>query len=448
MRKVLLPLIALLTVAACGQPGDLPLTINPYLAGKGISYDYFGTEMVRPIKIVCYIDTDKYNPLNALDYSLKDSGLMFFDYVILGGALLRLDAKGYYLEFKDSFKIMFAQRKKYIEPLQNRGIKVLLGIKSEGDASFGHLDDDKMYAFSDVLYKALNMYRLDGVEFFDDADPSTYPNIGDYYDGRDGFEEVDGWLAWQWVQGGRYFNNVFYILRQIFYNKSSQTLPDDTRRRIRSDPLLFVRENKFGRMLSNRFYVSEGYDEFSGSNVEITASFNPFFDRFPQYSSLIATETTPAINVLDNAEDKDNWRGDTWMPEEQYGPLAIDLDGGAKRNIFYQSMKDADKFGIHGQGADIELGDLYSRFRVEGIWEYIFFNNLKSIDEAKDPYYRWVWFDPNKPPSRFDLYDWDEDADGEFNPEYVPLPFVFDALVRELFNDRIVCTGGNHVKDW
>ena len=457
-RTIFLLLTVFLILGACGQPGDLPLAIDPNPVRKGLYYNVSGKEQFRPVNVICYIDTDRHNPLNAADYTIKDSGLPFFDYVILGGAFFMLDEKGYYIHFSNSLKTLLAQRKKYITPLRKRGIKVLLGLKSTGAAAFGHLDDDKMYVFCEVLYKALKVHGLDGVEFFDDADDSAYPDIGDYYDGRDEFKNADEWLAEQWVQGGKYFNNVFYVLRETFFKFAPQGLPDETRRRMWEEPALFVRESKFGRILPNRFYISSGYADFTGSSSEITASINPFFDRFPPYSSLIANTTTEYQAVLDII-DQDNTNPDaSWMPQAQYAPLSIDLDGGAKRNVFYQYMTDADEFENHRQGTDVELADLYTRFKGDRpgqlkdqgpYWEYVFFNNLKSIDEAEEDYYRWVGFNPNLPPSEFgDPNNWNYEEDGEWNPKYVPLPFVFDELVRVLFNDRIVCSGGNHKKDW
>jgi len=442
MRKIFLPWIVILILNACGQPGDLPQAADPNPAGKGIYYGMPGYEQFRRIKIVCYIDTDKYNPLNARDYALKDSGLPFFDYVILGGAVLKADAKGYYVDFSDSFKTLLAQRKKYIEPLQNMGIKVLLGIRSVGSASFGHLNDDNMYIFSDVLYDTLKIYRLDGVEFFDDADDSAYPDISDYFDGKDGYENENAWLAEQWKKGGRYFNNAFFILRELFYKNAPQILPDETRRRIRNEPLLFVRECKYGRLLPNRFFVEEGYADFTASSVEITGSFNPFYDRFPVYSSLIIDENTALGDILDNINRTDNKKENSWMPAEQYGPLAIDLDGGIKRNILFPLMENADQF--NGEGLDVSLSDLYMRFKEEGRWEYIFFNNLKSRSEAAEPYYKWVGYDSSKPPTEWD----DIDSSSEWNPVYVPLDYVFNELTKELLNEEIACAGGNHVKDW
>jgi len=441
VRKIILLLAVIFISGACEQPGDLPPPINPYPAMKGIYFtDDAGNEKFRPVKIVCYIDTKKCNPLNVLDYTLKDSGLAFFDYVILSGAYLRTDAKGYYLDFADSLKTLFAQRKKYIDPLQHRGIKVLLGIKSEGGASFGYLDDDKMYAFSEMVYYALSSHRLDGVEFFDDADASAYPDIADFFPGKDGYDDGDEWLAEQWRQGGKYFNNIFYVLRDVIYKRSPQSLPVETRRRIRNTPLLFVRETKFGRVLPNRFYVLAGYGEFTGSNVEITGSFNPFFDRFPVYSSLSTLEGTRTADILDNINNMDNSRS-SWMPEEQYGPLAIDMDGGEKRNIYFPFMEDADQYGItHHNGTNVSIENLYTRFRNEGLWEYIFFNNLKSrSDTEDDPYYRWVLFDEGK---RETGWEWEDD----WNPRYVPPEAVFSRLTEAFFNEEVICSGGNHEK--
>ena len=99
MRNLFLILAFMFLLNACGQPGDLPMPSRTNNTVKGITYVEYGKERFRPIEMVCYIDTSQYNPLNALDYTMKSSGVQFFDYVILGGAYLKKDSKGFYLSF-------------------------------------------------------------------------------------------------------------------------------------------------------------------------------------------------------------------------------------------------------------------------------------------------------------------------------------------------------------
>ena len=462
MRKLLmmLPIILLIifTPGACGQPGDLPLPVNNNFAKKGIPYiDSSGANAFRPIEMVCYIDTGKYNPLNTLDYALQDSGLLFFDYVILSGVILKTNGKSHYLSFTDDLKNLLDKRKKYIDPLRLKGIKVLLGVKSEGNASFGQLSDDKMYALCDSLYAVLNDFQLDGYEFYDDADTSAYPDITGYFTDpdKDDYNDEYEWYAEQWGQGGKYFNNIFYVLRKCFYNKAPDYLSEDEKSNLRYGLTLFVRENKYGRMLSSRPFIPEGFGEFTGSNLEITYSYNAFYNEYREKSCLIYRETTTVQELLDIIANKDNTFADSWLEPHQYGPLAIDLDGDYTRNIYFPQLEnaqlwvDTDTSGEVGQ----VLNTWYDEFKASES-QVIFFNNLMPLNETQNnPYYRWIGYDSAFPetewgdPYNADAWD-DEGGTRPWNPAYVPLLAVFSELTQKLFGEDTICSGGLRVKDW
>ena len=457
MRKVFIMLTVIvaiiLALGTCGMAGDLPLPVNENFAKKGIFHvDASGDKIFRPIEMVCYIDTARYNPLNALDYALKDSGLLFFDYVILSGVVLKTNGKSHYLYFTDDLKNLLARRKKYIEPLRLKGIKVLLGIKSEGNASFGQLDDDKMYALCDSLYAILNDFQVDGYEFYDDADAGIYPNIADYAAApdKDDFNNADEWYVDQWGQGGKYFNNIFYVLRKCISNKAPDYLSEDEKGNLRYGLTLFVREYKYGRMLPSRPFVPEGYAEFTGSNLEITYSYNVFYNEFRKTSCLIYSDTTPTQALLGIIANKDNTSDDPWLEPHQYGPLAIDLDGDYTRNIYFPQLEDAHLWvsGTSGDPGPV-LDDWYNGFKGTES-RVIFFNNLKPVSDTQNPYYRWIGYDNGLPATEWgDPNNWDDEGGTkQWNPEYVPLLAVFNELTLKLFGEETICSGGQRVKDW
>jgi hypothetical protein len=436
--------MTIVLLVACAQPGDLPIVVNANPA-KGIEYEVFGIKQFRPIEMVCYIDTDKYNPLNAMDYTLKYSGIRFFDYVILGGAFIKVDSKGFYIDLSENLKGLLARRNKYVVPLQENGIRVLLGIQSSGRASFGQPNEDQMYVFAAAIYGVLQMYGLDGVEFYDSSGKDAHPDLNDFDpDNPSGWKE-NQWLLEEWKEGGSNFNNFFYGLRELYYRHSPVNLPEDVRRDIRDTPPLFLREFGYGRFIPERVWCTDGFADFVGSVAEITYSFNPFFDRFPVNSSL---KNQNDYQYSDIGSDNDNY-GFSWMLPEKYGPLAIDLDGGGHRNIWYPFIeKPADEidfnadFDLLGAGID----DLYRRFK-NGSWRVVYFNNLKPNKAAEgDPYYRWLAFDDSKPVTPFlnENGDWA----ANHNPAFVPMSYIFSELSVTLFGEDVVCSYGEYVKDW
>ena len=474
MRKIFFLIAAVLIVSSCGQPGMLPLMQENNPVRKGVyGTGDFGDPNFRQIEIITYIDTERFNPLNVLDYTLKNSGLLFFDHVILSGAYLMRDERGFYLNVSDSLGRLLDQQTKYIAPLQARGIRVLLGVKSFGDVSFGHMNETMMRAFGDLVYDLLTMYSLDGAEFMDDADASAYPDINDFVPDND-FTDAYEWLAWQWELGGRNFNSIFYRLREYYYRRSPQVLQEAARRERRGTPQLFVRETRFGRVIPDRFFDEDAAAEFAGTAHEITASINPFFDRFPVHPALsVRAEMTSPEYILHLANNNDNLgpayesrgRGsDSFLVSSQYAPLSIDLTGGPDRNIQFPFLPIIDPshpdFDYQDADSFTEMGDLVARFRNEGEWGYIFINNLRPRGETQnEPYFNYLFFDPSineGTPWAWGGEGWYEPGGGfevtgdHWNPRVLMIDDVFNMIARTLFNDEIVVAsgGGNRVKDW
>mgnify|MGYP000363999083 CR=1 FL=1 len=123
-------------------------------------------------------ETNDANPLHNLCYTLKESGKYVIDQVILFSGNINYNAEtGEVYNFNnENITHVLENRDKYIKPLQDKGMKVILGILCNHDrACCTHLNDENAKKFALELKAKLEAYGLDGV-FFDDE----YCNRGDY----------------------------------------------------------------------------------------------------------------------------------------------------------------------------------------------------------------------------------------------------------------------------
>ncbi len=115
-------------------------------------------------------DSDPLNPLNHLCFTLKDTGKPLFDMVILFAANIKYDIQtgGVYLYNNPNVQYLLSNREKYLKPLQDKGIKVVLGILGGGERSgVANLADETAREFAKNLKATADTYLLDGF-FFDD----------------------------------------------------------------------------------------------------------------------------------------------------------------------------------------------------------------------------------------------------------------------------------------
>jgi hypothetical protein len=128
------------------------------------------------VKTAVYIEVNDDNPLNAGSYVLED-GTYLFDYVILFAANIRnrnrvnedSGTEAAYLHLNENVQHILNNRNKYIKPLQDKGIKVLLGLLGDHDGiTFSNLTDSDRAAFVADVAQVVNTYQLDGVDFDDE----------------------------------------------------------------------------------------------------------------------------------------------------------------------------------------------------------------------------------------------------------------------------------------
>jgi len=129
------------------------------------------------IKIISCMEVNDTNPLNNLCFTLAGSGKPLIDIVILFSANINYNNETgrVFVYNNPNVQHLLDNREKYIKPLQDRGMQVVLGILGNHDRSgVANLGDEAARQFAQELKAVCDAYRLDGV-FFDD-EYSAYQN--------------------------------------------------------------------------------------------------------------------------------------------------------------------------------------------------------------------------------------------------------------------------------
>lgn len=109
------------------------------------------------------------NPLNALGWKLED-GRLIFDAVVLFAANINHHASEDrpYVQLNSTIKFLLDNRDTYLKPLQDRGMKVLLGMLGNHDqAGLAQLSVAGARSFAAEVAHYCKAYGLDGV-YYDD----------------------------------------------------------------------------------------------------------------------------------------------------------------------------------------------------------------------------------------------------------------------------------------
>jgi hypothetical protein len=161
---------------ACRQDADeaSPFLDNPVLPNKVLISDNKTLS-----KGVLFVDVKRCNPLNAAAYTLaaeNGKNIPFFDYVILSSAYVTKNQRGYTVVMLPAeLEHILENAKKYIRPLHEKGIKVLIELRSgnftddeEGVAAgFGTMDMARIDEFVKELKRLVDKYGIDGFDFND-----------------------------------------------------------------------------------------------------------------------------------------------------------------------------------------------------------------------------------------------------------------------------------------
>ena len=120
------------------------------------------------VKSICYVEVNGHNPLNVGIYRLKDSGTPFFDICIIFAANINYDVQTQkpVVFFNENVSHLLAHRDKYIKPLQDKGIKVLLDIlPNHYGIGWNNLNIAAAKDIARQLRAIVDSYGLDGIDF-------------------------------------------------------------------------------------------------------------------------------------------------------------------------------------------------------------------------------------------------------------------------------------------
>ena len=89
------------------------------------------------IKLFSFTEVNDTNPLNNLNFTLKNSGKPLIDMVVLFSANINYDAANdkVFVSNNPNVQHLLTNRAKYLKPLQDKGIKVILSILGNHDRS-------------------------------------------------------------------------------------------------------------------------------------------------------------------------------------------------------------------------------------------------------------------------------------------------------------------------
>lgn len=128
------------------------------------------------IKIISCMEVNDTNPLNNLSITLKNSGKPLVDMVILFSSNINYSEQlgKVIITHNPNVTHILENKEKYLKPLKDRGIKVILSILGNHDKSgVANLNGEAAKAFAQEIAATCKAYDLDGV-FFDDEYSSYY----------------------------------------------------------------------------------------------------------------------------------------------------------------------------------------------------------------------------------------------------------------------------------
>lgn len=121
---------------------------------------------VKTPKFTVYIETNDINPLNAGEYYFCNSSPReeVVDHVILFASNIRGNATSAWLHHNQNQTHILNNVSTLVQPLQNKGIKVLLGLLGDHTGvGFANLNSDMIDSFAQQVATCVNTKGLDGV---------------------------------------------------------------------------------------------------------------------------------------------------------------------------------------------------------------------------------------------------------------------------------------------
>lgn len=167
MKKILtvsITLIMVLLATSCSNNEDM----------TEISQDAQVDNTTRSVdtktpKLTIYVETNDINPLNMGEYKFAGTDEEVVDHVILFASNIRGTVSTVQLYHNPNQSHILANVNTLVRPLQDKGIKVLLGLLGDHTGvGFANLTSSQIDSFAQQLANCVNTYGLDGVDFDDE----------------------------------------------------------------------------------------------------------------------------------------------------------------------------------------------------------------------------------------------------------------------------------------
>jgi hypothetical protein len=325
-----------------------------------------------PVKTLMYVEVNDNNPLNAGSYILDD-GAYLFDYVVIFASNIRsrncaletephgCTRNGPHLHHNQNNRHVLTNASKYIKPLQDKGIKVLLGILPDHDGiSLGTMNDAERAAFVLSVQQDVELYGLDGIDLDDEWaskenwDTSSVAN-------NPTAESIWVYPVSQWWWPAQ---------MTIYRNPEMGIEPGNGQRTANSE----ADQNRMWRELGVGTYktisalrdalgsekVITLYEYNTGRYVtpdEVNSQLNNNSQDTTITSTLLASKIDFSLNPMYNQYIPTSGNG---LPRAKYGSLAMDVSGQA-----YASQNGAPNPPMADQGTN-SITDFATRFKEAG----------------------------------------------------------------------------------
>lgn len=134
-------------------------------------------EKKRVLNVV-YIEVNDVNPLNCLEFRYADTNEPFFDVVILfaDNFVWSHEKNKAVIKHNSNVKAILDNKEKYIVPLQEAGIKVVVDyLPDHSGLGYYNLNDQDIEDLSDAMVEVVKKYNLDGIDL--DEEYADYWNL-------------------------------------------------------------------------------------------------------------------------------------------------------------------------------------------------------------------------------------------------------------------------------
>lgn len=152
-----------LFAASCSNNEEIELASQDAPVTRAVS--------VKTPKLTVYVETNDINPLNMGEYYFCNTNPKDYvvDHVVLFASNIRGTASTVQLYHNPNQTYILNHASTLIKPLQDKGIKVLLGLLGDHTGvGFANLSTAQINSFAQQIVTCVNTYGLDGVDFDDE----------------------------------------------------------------------------------------------------------------------------------------------------------------------------------------------------------------------------------------------------------------------------------------